>query len=107
MARAECRNASAARHSLIVFSHEERTKIEAAVEKVLLSLKHPRMSAPPNFSLTVWGTEYGSAIIEPSWRIKPEPRHEFKKAADGACAGCAPTKPPIPVGGVDYLSDLL
>ena len=113
------------RWRILLFSPEERTKIAAAIEKVLLSLKHPKVPTENlNFALTVWGLEYASAVVEPEWKTKivVVPRHEFKKAADGSCEGCPKHLDPrksgekphqksevksVPVGGIDYLADLL
>ena len=108
-----------------LFSPEERSKITAAIEKVLLSLKHPKVPTEKlNFALTIWGSEYSSAVVEPEWKTKivVVPRHEFKKAANGSCEGCPKHLDPrksdekhhqktgvksVPVGGIDYLADLL
>jgi len=55
-----------------MFSIEEKKKIAAAVEKVLLDLNHPEMpKEKPDFMLHVWGKESWSwADIEPNWKFE-------------------------------------
>jgi hypothetical protein len=61
-----------------MFSLQEKQLIAAAVEKVLLDLKHPEMpEEKPAFTLIVPGKEAWSyAIIKPNWTFdeknKPE-----------------------------------
>lgn len=52
-----------------MFSLQEKQKIAAAIEKLLLDLKHPEMSLDrPKFLLRVWGKEDWSwANIQPNW----------------------------------------
>ncbi len=58
-----------------MFSTEEKKQIAAAVEKVLLDLKHPEMPTErPKFSLRVDGKEDWSwALIEPNWTFEAKP----------------------------------
>lgn len=55
-----------------MFSVEEKKKISAAVEKVLLDLKHPEMpTGKPEFKLHVNGAAVWSwADIEPNWHYE-------------------------------------
>lgn len=55
-----------------MFSKEEKQKIAAAVEKVLLELDHPEMPKErPKFLLHVDGKESWSwADIEPNWKYE-------------------------------------
>jgi len=57
-----------------MFSVKEKQKIAAAIEKVLLSLKHPEMPLEkPKFELHVEGAEKWSwADIEPNWMYKED-----------------------------------
>lgn len=63
-----------------MFNSEEKKKISAAVEKVLLEIDHPEMPKErPDFSLHVDGKESWSwACIDPNWRYDKDNSSEIK-----------------------------
>lgn len=57
-----------------MFSVKEKQLIAAAIEKVLLDLKHPEMpEEKPAFVLSVVGKEtWSCAVIQPNWSFNEE-----------------------------------
>jgi len=70
-----------------MFSKEQKMKISAEVEKIILSFNHPEMPiVSPSFKLHIDGKESWSwADIEPNWHyedIKPAVNPHNEKVAE-------------------------